>query len=267
MSSDYEQRKADRIARYRERAERAQAESEAAQKAAGRIMDNIPMGQPVLVGHHSEKRHRADLNRVDNAFRRMSEAEKKARYWRGRAITAETSDAISSDDPNAVERLTEKAEEIEREVERMKAVNKLLRKRDAAGLAALGMPEATIARMLNPEAGDEPGFPPFMLANRRANIRRIRERIATLQASAGRESTEAEIDGVRIVENADENRVQLFFPGKPSDDARTLLKSRGFRWSPSNGCWQRQLTQAAVDVARLIVERLSAQNASSDSAR
>jgi len=53
------------------------------------------------------------------------------------------------------------------------------------------------------------------------------------------------------------NRVRLTFPGKPRDDARTLLKSRGFRWSPTAGAWQRQATPVAWDDARYLAKKIA----------
>jgi hypothetical protein len=46
------------------KAERREAASEAALAAADRISDMIPFGQPVLVGHHSQRRHERDLDRI-----------------------------------------------------------------------------------------------------------------------------------------------------------------------------------------------------------
>lgn len=40
-------------------------------------------------------------------------------------------------------------------------------------------------------------------------------------------------------------RLQLVFDGKPEDGTRERLKANGFRWSPKNGAWQRQLTDNA----------------------
>lgn len=40
-------------------------------------------------------------------------------------------------------------------------------------------------------------------------------------------------------------QVQLVFDGKPEDGTRERLKANGFRWSPKNGAWQRQLTDNA----------------------
>ena len=59
------------------------------------------------------------------------------------------------------------------------------------------------------------------------------------------ESTEKEVDGVRIVENTEENRLQLFFDGKPEADTIALLKQHAFKWSPRFKAWQRILTPNA----------------------
>ena len=42
---------------------------------------------------------------------------------------------------------------------------------------------------------------------------------------------------------------QVFFDGKPDADTRAELKSSGFRWAPSVGAWQRQLTDNAIRAA------------------
>ena len=59
---DYQERKEARIDRMEERAAHAQAESTAASHAAHEIMRLIPPGQPILVGHHSERHHRRDMD-------------------------------------------------------------------------------------------------------------------------------------------------------------------------------------------------------------
>lgn len=68
------------------------------------------------------------------------------------------------------------------------------------------------------------------------------------------ESQESEINGVRVVMNIQADRLQLFFEGKPAPDMISKLKHAAFRWSPSNGCWQRQLTDNAVWAAERILK-------------
>jgi len=74
-------------------------------------------------------------------------------------------------------------------------------------------------------------------------------------------STAPEPDGAegRIIlrENVEANRLQLLFPGKPDEETRKRLKRHGFRWAPSEGAWQRQLTNAARYAAQEVLEGLN----------
>lgn len=54
-----------------------------------------------------------------------------------------------------------------------------------------------------------------------------------------------ENDLFRVERNLETNRINLYFDGKPEEDVRRVLKSNGFRWSPSYACWTRQLTNEA----------------------
>ncbi|MBK8117396.1 MAG: hypothetical protein IPK44_24220 [Candidatus Accumulibacter sp.] len=60
---------------------------------------------------------------------------------------------------------------------------------------------------------------------------------------------------VRMVRNAPAGRLQLFFEGKPAEEVRTDLKASGFKWAPSAGAWQRQLTENAVASAEQIIAK------------
>lgn len=63
-------------------------------------------------------------------------------------------------------------------------------------------------------------------------------------------------DFFEVVQNEEENRIQLFFDGKPNEEIRNLLKHNGFRWSSKNVCWQRQLTANARMTVRYIINEL-----------
>lgn len=62
------------------------AETRSAQRlgTAKNLGDMIPMGQPILVGHHSERGHLAHVNRMDANMRKGIEESEKAEYWRGK---------------------------------------------------------------------------------------------------------------------------------------------------------------------------------------
>lgn len=64
--------------------------------------------------------------------------------------------------------------------------------------------------------------------------------------------------GFKVVENFDMDRVQFVFPDKPSDEERSMLKGEAFKWAPSQGAWQRQLTNNAINAARRVIAKLTA---------
>ena len=64
---------------------------------------------------------------------------------------------------------------------------------------------------------------------------------------------------VTVIENVELMRLQLVFDGKPSDEIRGTLKKNGFRWSPKQGAWQRQLTANARFALRLMLKTAAEQ--------
>jgi hypothetical protein len=98
--------RADRRAGYH--ADRAKAcEDEAARRweAERGIRDAIPMGQPILAGHHSERRHRRDLARADAHAQAGLEATRKRDYHQDRAEVAEHYRAGRENVPAALRRI------------------------------------------------------------------------------------------------------------------------------------------------------------------
>lgn len=161
---------------------------------------------------------------------------------------------ISSDDPQAVEKLEAKLATLEKHQEMMKAANAAIRMKDPAKgdakLAELGYTPEDIAKLRAPDFCGRIGYPAYELQNNNANIRRIRGRIEELKKRTENTPEGWEFDGGRVVVNTAENRLQIIFDGKPDADIRTELKGEGFRWAPSQGAWQRQLTDNAMRAAR-----------------
>lgn len=79
----------EKAAQERDKAHRAGEAGQRAWEASHAISDRIPMGQPILVGHHSERRHRRDLARIDGHMRRSVEASKEAARHDDRAKALE----------------------------------------------------------------------------------------------------------------------------------------------------------------------------------
>jgi len=78
------------------------------------------------------------------------------------------------------------------------------------------------------------------------------KRRAAVEAAeaSGIVNVERAFGNIRVVLNEALNRVQIIFPNKPTDNERRILKSHAFRWAPSVGAWQRQLTRNGVRAAK-----------------
>lgn len=271
--SDYEERQEARKRRLLERAAQARAEATQAQEAADRIASFIPPGQPILVGHHSEKRHRRDLERIDRGFRKAHEGRRRAHDLERRAEAVGTA-GVSSDDSEAVAKLHAKLDDLEREQERRKALNAAWRKagRPAPNAGpdawrpvgeACGLSENEVRELRLEMAKrygwqpDSAPFPSYAITNTGAEIRRIKARIRELEQATFTTPREEDHGACRLVEDPDDNRIRILFQGKPAAEVRALLKSFGFRWSPQASAWQRHLNDAGRIAARAVIKAIS----------
>lgn len=244
--NSYEQKQEARRERILARADKMRAEGRAKYDSGFERLRAIPFGQPILVGHYSEKRDRNYRRKAVNSIDKGCEMLRAADEVERRANAVGTG-GISSDDPEAVQKLVAELETLKELQAAMKARNEAWRKAgNKAGRAPSG-------------EWIEPPCAPWQLSNNSANMRRIEQRIAVLRQNATRETKSEDYQGVvKLVENAEANRVQLIFPGKPSAEIRTKLKKSGFRWSPSEGAWQRQLNNSAVYWAKELVKEIVA---------
>ena len=172
--------------RLRAWADKREQKSRAAFAGVRQIADGIPMGQPILIGHHSEKRHRKDIDRMDRGMRRGIESQEMARDMTSRAGNIEDAvdRAIYRDDPDAIERLTAKLAELEGRRARYKAENAAYRKGDTAFAACLGIDLAHASALREKiEAGyswcRQP-HPSYSLQNLGGTITKERKRLAEL---------------------------------------------------------------------------------------
>ena len=88
-------------------ADKAEDRSNQLSKESHDMMSVIPMGQPILVGHHSEKRDRNYRNRAWNKLGKAVEKSKLAVHHRSAAegIESALDKSIFSDDADAIEAL------------------------------------------------------------------------------------------------------------------------------------------------------------------
>lgn len=107
--------------------------------------------------------------------------------------------------------------------------------------------------------------------NQTADIRRNKQRLEELQTRQAkleeRKASESnsetvssantgrvDFDGGYIFENPEMDRIQIIYDGKPERNVIDKLKHNGFRWSPSQGAWQRQLNRNGRSAVNRVME-------------
>lgn len=95
-----------------------------------------------------------------------------------------------------------------------------------------------------------------------AEKRRIIDRVISIHQNSkitetSKASESYEKLGFNLERNSDANRLQLKFNNIPDASVRSILKSNGFRWSPTNKAWQRQLGANSEYAFKRVVEKLS----------
>ncbi len=224
----YEDKQEARRERYLELAEKNEQKSSDYYQQSKDISKHIPFGQPILVGHHSEKRHRRDLEKIDNCFRKSSESIKKAKYYQDKADSVGKG-GISSDDPEAIAKLKKQLEEGLAYQERMKKANRAIRKGDDQKLLEMGYTSQQIKKLKEPDYLGRIGYPDYELTNNRQNNTRIKKRIEELEAASEREYKEYQpLPDLKVIENVEINRIQLIFDGFTIRPNQTKIKALWF---------------------------------------
>lgn len=222
----YEERQNLKIERYTELAEKNRNKSTEAYNISNDLFKGIPAGQPILVGHHSENAHRRLIKRSHALMDKGIESQNKAEYYDNKVKNIKEAKIISSDDENAIIKLEDKLKRLESQREEIKEENKKARK----------------------ERKEQ--NPAYILSNLGQNIKSVKVRIERLKSIQEMPEEEIKINDTNIKIDKEANRVKIFFPGKPEEDLRTNLKRNGFRWSPYNSCWQRQISDYALHLAK-----------------
>lgn len=195
--------------------------STATYEKAKAIGDMIPFGQPILVGHHSERGHRKALENINNNMRKSIEHDNKAEYYEQKAEGYGTH-GISSDNPEALQLLKKKLAGQEADHAKMIAINKKTR---AEGKETL---------------------PAYMLSNSNGRMKATRDRIALMERAEARPAQEVTREDFTMREDKEEGRILFLFKEIPSEERRGLLKRHGFKWSPTRSAWVRMLNPNGI---------------------
>lgn len=164
-------------------------------------------------------------------------------------------EVIKSGDNNAIEKLQEKLNSLEKLQNEMKQANSYYKKHNTLkGCDVFAdRTEEEIEKLdkIISESWDKKPFASYQLTNNNAKIRNTKARLEELEKAKEKGTQEVALiteeggELFKVVENTEIMRLQLVFDGKPSDAVRELVKKNGFKWSPKNNAWQRQLTENA----------------------
>lgn len=211
-------------------------------------------------GNYNMKKHNRQMAREDSLWEEYRQIE--AILDKIRSVGTGPVDLA---DPHAREMLTERLNSQRQMLEDAKTANAYYRKHKTLE-GCPGLSEKNRAWLTRPgvfASGDGSPislygspFPAYELASIRGKIERTEQRLAELdrrEQQAAEPQTGTAFDGGQIVRNIDLNRLQILFDAIPDADTRAALKQNGFRWSPKNQAWQRQLTDNAERAARQVL--------------
>lgn len=172
------------------------------------------------------------------------------------------SSIIKAGDADAIEKLEKKLERLKRYQEVMKAVNAYYRKNKTL-YGCAGMSEEEIKKIQEKMKSDwhyeNKPFMTWELSNNNQNIHSVENRLKSLKSVKDSGIQELENKYFKVIENTEIMRLQLYFEEKPEETTRTILKRNGFKWAPSQGAWQRQLTDNAKYSLKKVLEILEKQ--------
>ena len=147
---------------------------------------------------------------------------------------------IRSDDPQAVEKLQAKLDKLTKQHARMKEINAYFKKH-ATALGCPGLSDAEAAkldeRVQNSYSWEKQPYPSYILSGNTAEMRRLRQRIEEVSRTQNTEYVGWDFPGGHAEADKEDNRLRLYFDGKPTEEQRSKLKYNGFKWAPSVGAW------------------------------
>lgn len=110
----------ERAKRFEGYEDNRRADAAQARDAVGAIAQRFEFGQPILVGHHSERKARRDAERMQDGMRRAVQMWDRAEYWQARAAGA-LQHARYKERPDVRQRRIKKLEADKRKQERTRA--------------------------------------------------------------------------------------------------------------------------------------------------
>ncbi|MBQ2350848.1 MAG: hypothetical protein II394_01380, partial [Bacteroidales bacterium] len=174
---------------------------------------------------------------------------------------------IKSSDSDALQKLKDKLERMERNQELMKRTNtdfaKAVKEKKTVGefmqQVSYLSDEMKKEAMYGIKSWHGKPFPPFQLQNANQEMRRLKQRIAEI--SKIKEAGDGEAENLEnkhfgVERDTDLMRYKLTFDGIPAPEIRSVIKKYGARWSPRNMAWLVNLNRNGEYSIKRMIEEL-----------
>lgn len=254
VENSFQAKKIQRAERFKALAQKNKDQADQRFSSFRKMQDMIPMGQPILIGHHSERGHRSHLKRIDGHLSKMSEHLEKSEYYERRAENALNNNNIYLDDPQAEEKIEQKLARLKALQTAYKNFNKTWKSKGLeTALDQYPGNKERLRSTLNCFCKDAQGeiiknstLPSYLLVNLNAQIKRYEAKFTTLiEVKAEAKETEGNVffsnDNVTV--KFEDMRVNVYFKTIPEKEVREKLKRSpvALKWSPSRDCWTRKV--------------------------
>lgn len=178
--------------------------------------------------------------------------------WRKRAIAAMLRKEKEPTTYNGeIEKYEHKIISIQQSIEMSKDANKLIAKAKKSG--------EDISSILIEKYSTAPHMIDWVMkfgystTNLTAEARRCREMIEGIKKKEeqrqNNQGKEQNFGWGKVIMNYETDRIEIHHNQKPTPEAISILKRKAFKWSPKNGCWQRQITNNAIFTTKEMIKQ------------
>ena len=253
---DFNERREAKKEYYEQMAEKKADLSNQLYTQASKMASIIPFGQPIHIGHHSEKWDRNYREKIHNKYGKAFKESDKAEYYKEKAKTI-GSGGIMSDDPEAIIKLKEKIAKFKENIEFFKKMNREMRKYktfekalehfknlEDKETAVLMVKHLTFRESIYANPPEAINRYYFDTSSDNQEVKRLEKRLNWMIREENTEAIDFVINEIEVKE--EDGRINVYFPYKPDEETRKKIKSYplSMKWSRFNGCWTRKKTQS-----------------------
>jgi hypothetical protein len=269
---------------YLEKSQKLKKKSLKSTMQAIALSGDIPLGEPIKLGHHSEKRHRKHFDNIDRKMSNAIELDKQSKYYEEKANSVGKG-GISIKDCDAVQKINEKLKLIKNEHEIMIDANKLWRKTYRSVTKKIGLKNRTgveayyanneeleafkiaieefkkldekacksLLSVVSMSQSNPTKLKPYYPDN--SEIKRLEKRLKEINSITELDHKEIVKNNYTFIQNPEDKQFLFDFDSKPTYEVREILKSYSFKFSRYANAWVRMITNnSRYEVKRLIIK-------------